>query len=142
MYQNADKKFQSFLERYPELREEWEANHKLKNDPRVTRIGKFLRKFSLDEFPQLINVVKGEMSLVGPRPIVDEEIKFYGVCFKLYTYVLPGMTGLWQISGRSDMSYKSRVNLDEYYVRNWSIWLDIYVLSRTGLVVLGGKGSY
>ena len=142
MYQNADKKLQSFLERYPELQEEWEANYKLKKDPRVTRIGKFLRKFSLDEFPQLINVVKGEMSLVGPRPIVDEEIKFYGVCYKLYTYVLPGMTGLWQISGRSDMSYKSRVNLDEYYVRNWSIWLDIYVLSRTGLVVLGGKGSY
>jgi len=142
MHADADEKLKSYLDANPDLKAEWEATHKLKKDPRITRVGRFLRKFSLDEFPQLINVVKGEMSLVGPRPIVQDEVQFYGKLFPMYCEVLPGMTGLWQISGRSDTSYVSRVHLDEYYVRNWSIWLDYFILTRTGLVVLLGKGSY
>ena len=105
-------------------------------------MGKFLRKLSLDELPQLWNVLKGEMSLVGPRPIVEDEIKYYGKWFELYTKVLPGITGLWQVSGRNDIGYETRVQLDGYYVRNWSIWLDFYVLMRTVWVVIRGKGAY
>ena len=142
MHTDADEKLKSYLEANPALRAEWDASHKLKNDPRITRVGKFLRKFSLDEFPQLINVLKGEMSLVGPRPIVHDEVQFYGKLYPIYCEVMPGMTGLWQISGRSDTSYVTRVHLDEYYVRNWSIWLDYFIITRTGLVVLLGKGSY
>ena len=142
MYPDADEKLKTYLESNPELQAEWDATHKLKKDPRVTRVGHFLRKSSLDELPQLINVLKGEMSLVGPRPIVDDEIKFYGKQYHIYCEVLPGMTGLWQISGRSDTSYVSRVHLDEYYVRNWSIWLDYYIIAHTGMVVLLSKGSY
>jgi Undecaprenyl-phosphate galactose phosphotransferase WbaP len=142
MHADADAKLKSYLEANPDLKAEWEANHKLKKDPRITRVGHFLRKFSLDEFPQLINVLKGDMSLVGPRPIVHDEVQFYGKLYPIYCEVLPGMTGLWQISGRSDTSYVSRVHLDEYYVRNWSIWLDYFIMTRTGLVVVLGKGSY
>jgi Undecaprenyl-phosphate galactose phosphotransferase WbaP len=142
MHPDADEKLKTYLESNPELQAEWEATHKLKKDPRITRVGHFLRKSSLDELPQLINVLKGEMSLVGPRPIVDDEIKFYGKQYHIYCEVLPGMTGLWQISGRSDTSYVSRVHLDEYYVRNWSIWLDYYIIAHTGMVVLLSKGSY
>jgi Undecaprenyl-phosphate galactose phosphotransferase WbaP len=142
MRSDADKILQTYLVDKPELQAEWNATHKLKNDPRVTQFGKLLRKFSLDEFPQLINVLKGEMSLVGPRPIVERETEKYGKSFKLYQQVVPGMTGLWQISGRSDISYQSRVGMDEYYVRNWSIWMDVHILSRTALVVLKGTGSY
>ncbi len=142
MVPDGDLILEDYLTAHPELRAEWETNHKLKNDPRVTRVGKFLRKTSLDELPQVWNVIKGEMSLVGPRPIVSEEIKQYGHVYKLYTQVLPGMTGLWQVSGRNDVGYASRVRLDEYYVRNWSIWLDIYILLRTVLVVLRRNGAY
>jgi Undecaprenyl-phosphate galactose phosphotransferase WbaP len=142
MYPDADEKLKTYLETNPELQAEWETTHKLKKDPRITPIGHFLRKSSLDELPQLINVLKGEMSLVGPRPIVNDEIKFYGKQYHIYCEVLPGMTGLWQISGRSDTSYVSRVHLDEYYVRNWSIWLDYYIIAHTGMVVLLSKGSY
>jgi Undecaprenyl-phosphate galactose phosphotransferase WbaP len=142
MHPDADEKLKSYLEANPELKAEWEATHKLKKDPRITRVGRFMRKFSIDELPQLINVFKGEMSLVGPRPIVHDEVQFYGKQYPIYCEVLPGMTGLWQISGRSDTSYISRVHLDEYYVRNWSIWLDYFIMTRTGLVVLLGKGSY
>jgi lipopolysaccharide/colanic/teichoic acid biosynthesis glycosyltransferase len=142
MVQDADRVLQEYLEKNPALREEWESSYKLKNDPRITRVGKFLRKTSLDELPQLINVIKGEMSLVGPRPIVDDEVKFYGKSFRLYTQVLPGMTGLWQISGRSDTSYDYRVSLDEYYIRHWSIWMDFYILVRTVWVVLKHSGAY
>jgi Undecaprenyl-phosphate galactose phosphotransferase WbaP len=126
----------------PDLREEWEASHKLKNDPRITHVGAILRRTSLDELPQLWNVFIGEMSLVGPRPIVKEEIKNYQETFRLYTQVLPGMTGLWQVSGRSDTTYDSRVRLDEYYIRRWSIWMDIYVLIRTFWVVVKRSGAY
>jgi Undecaprenyl-phosphate galactose phosphotransferase WbaP len=142
MLQNADQILQEHLERNPELRYEWERDHKLKNDPRVTRVGSFLRKTSLDELPQLWNVLRGDMSLVGPRPIVHAEISRYGNSFSSYTSVPGGITGMWQVSGRSNTSYAERVSLDEYYVRNWSVWLDLYILCRTLGVVLLRKGAY
>jgi Undecaprenyl-phosphate galactose phosphotransferase WbaP len=142
MVPDADQILEHYLQTHPELRAEWKTTQKLKDDPRITRVGRFLRKFSLDELPQVWNVLKGEMSLVGPRPIVTEEIKHYGDRFDIYTQVRPGITGLWQVSGRNDTSYEERVRLDEYYVRNWSIWLDIYILARTVWVVLNGNGAY
>ena len=142
MVKGADEILADYLEENPDMKEEWEESHKLKDDPRVTRVGKFLRKTSLDELPQLWNVIKGEMSLVGPRPIVEDEIKHFGDRFTTYTKVKPGMTGLWQVSGRSDTSYTSRVSLDEYYVRHWSIWLDFYILLRTVYTVLFRHGAY
>ncbi|MBN2500210.1 MAG: undecaprenyl-phosphate galactose phosphotransferase WbaP [Anaerolineales bacterium] len=142
MVADADAALEHYLAKNPELRAEWEENRKLKNDPRITRIGKFLRKTSLDELPQIWNVLKGEMSLVGPRPIVEEEVPYYGSRFKLLTFVPPGITGLWQVSGRTDTSYDTRVRLDEYYVRNWSIWLDVSILMRTIWVVFRGEGAY
>lgn len=142
MVPNANQVLDEYLEKNPELRHEWETTFKLQNDPRVTRTGRILRKLSLDELPQLWNVITGEMSLVGPRPIVDEEIRYYGDRYDLYSFVMPGITGLWQVSGRNDTSYDDRVNLDEYYVRNWSIWMDIYILTRTISVVLRREGAY
>ena len=142
MVSNADQALAEHLARNPQARSEWEANHKIKDDPRVTRIGKVLRKFSLDEFPQLLNVFKGEMSLVGPRPIVTSEIERYQKGFMLYKRVRPGITGLWQVSGRTDVSYDERVRFDEYYVRNWSIWLDIYIILRTFWAVIQRQGAY
>ncbi len=142
MVADADKVLERFLAANPKMREEWENNHKLKNDPRVTRIGRWLRKTSLDELPQLWNVLCGEMSLVGPRPIVKEEITKYEDGYDLYTKVVPGITGLWQISGRNNTSYATRVRLDSYYVRNWSPWMDFYILARTIRVVLNGAGAY
>jgi Undecaprenyl-phosphate galactose phosphotransferase WbaP len=142
MVQDADRLLHEYLQQHPELREEWERDQKLRNDPRITRVGRFLRKTSLDEFPQLWNVLLGEMSLVGPRPIVEDEVKRYGSLFALYTKVRPGLTGLWQVSGRNDTTYAERVAMDAYYVRNWSPWLDLYILARTVWVVLFGKGAY
>ena len=142
MVQHAQQILEQHLKRHPELREEWERDHKLKHDPRITRLGRLLRKTSLDELPQLWNVLRGEMSLVGPRPIVHNEVVKYGEGFSLYTQVLPGITGLWQVSGRNDISYTERVALDSYYVRNWSPWFDAYLLSRTVKVVLVGSGAY
>ncbi|MBE3144591.1 MAG: undecaprenyl-phosphate galactose phosphotransferase WbaP [Planctomycetes bacterium] len=142
MVYNADQILVDYLDNNPENRAEWEVSYKLKNDLRLTRSGKFLRKTSLDELPQLWNVLKGEMSLVGPRPIVDDEARHYEEIFQLYTQVLPGMTGLWQVSGRSDTSYDTRIRLDEYYIRHWSIWLDIYILILTVWVVLKRSGAY
>ena len=142
MVKDADKILAKYLEESPEMKAEWEASRKLKYDPRITRVGKFLRKFSIDELPQLWNVVIGEMSWVGPRPIVDEEIKYYKNVYRLYRQVSPGMTGMWQISGRTDATYTERVNFDEYYIRNWSIWLDIYILARTVWIVITKKGAY
>ena len=118
------------------------AVYKLTRDPRVTPFGRILRRTSLDELPQLWNVLKGEMSLVGPRPIVDAEIAKYGNSFHLYTKVKSGLTGLWQVSGRNDTSYDQRVYLDVFYVRNWSVWLDLYILFRTIETVLFRKGAY
>lgn len=142
MVENSDEVLAAYLEHNPEMREEWDQAHKLKEDPRVTRVGRWLRKFSLDELPQIWNVLVGEMSLVGPRPIVDEEVSQYGNRYKSYLLVKPGLSGLWQVSGRNDLDYATRVRLDDYYVRNWSIWFDLYILSRTPAVMLTGKGAY
>lgn len=139
---NADAVLDHHLKVNHLFRDEWERERKLKSDPRITRIGRLLRRTSLDELPQLLNVLRGEMSLVGPRPIVDDEIAHYADKFELYKRVPPGITGLWQVSGRNDVTYSERVNLDAYYVRNWSVWLDIYILLRTIWVVLIGDGAY
>jgi exopolysaccharide biosynthesis polyprenyl glycosylphosphotransferase len=130
------------LDQYPELKEELKRSHKLKNDPRITRIGAILRKFSLDELPQLLNVLKRDMSLVGPRMISPEEVSMYKQFDMNLLTVLPGITGLWQVSGRSDISYDERVRLDMYYVRNWSIWLDLQLLTQTIPAVLKSRGAY
>jgi len=142
MVLNADQILQQYLDESPELKAEWLATHKLKRDPRVTRVGSILRKLSLDEMPQFWNIIIGEMGLIGPRPIVDEEIEKYGKCFELYKQARPGLTGLWQVSGRSDTSYQRRVELDEYYLLNRSIKLDIQILLKTVYVVIGRKGAY
>ncbi|TVP65149.1 MAG: undecaprenyl-phosphate galactose phosphotransferase WbaP [Leptolyngbya sp. LCM1.Bin17] len=142
MVNNADQVLEAYLMANPELRSQWERDHKLRYDPRITRLGRWLRHSSLDELPQLWNVLRGEMSLVGPRPIVRDEIVRYADKYDLYTKVLPGVTGLWQVSGRNNVSYQERVNLDAYYVRNWSVWLDIYILLRTIWVVMVGDGAY
>jgi lipopolysaccharide/colanic/teichoic acid biosynthesis glycosyltransferase len=141
MVTNADAVLKEHLSRDPELRKEWELTQKLVNDPRVLPVGKLLRKTSLDELPQLWNVIRGEMSLVGPRPIVDAEVPRYGNIFAYYKMVRPGVTGMWQISGRSNTTYSERVRYDEYFVRNWSIWLDLYILFRTVKTVLLREGA-
>ena len=139
---DADKALQSYLDSDPEAREEWERDQKLRDDPRVTRIGAFLRKTSLDELPQLYNVLVGQMSLVGPRPIVSSEVERYGDSYVLYKKVRPGISGLWQVSGRNNTTYAERVTFDTYYVRNWSVWLDLYILAKTFLVVAFRHGAY
>ena len=127
----------------PTARAEWEKDRKLRHDPRITPIGRFLRKTSLDELPQLINIVKGEMSLVGPRPVVPDELDRYGEAKLYYLQVRPGLTGLWQISGRNDLDYERRVTLDTWYVRNWTLWYDVLILFRTLLVVPSkASGAY
>ena len=141
MVADADVKLAAFLEAHPELREEWERDQKLRNDPRITRLGRFLRLTSLDELPQLGNVFVGQMSTVGPRPIVEDEVRRYGQAYELYTRVRPGITGLWQVSGRNDTTYQERVSLDATYVRNWSISFDLYVLLRTVKTVLFCEGA-
>ena len=130
------------LEQYPELKDELARNHKLKNDPRITRVGAFLRKYSLDELPQLFNVLKRDMSIVGPRMISPAEVAMYKQFDMNLLTVLPGITGLWQISGRSDISYDERVRLDMYYIRNWSLWLDLQLLFQTLPAVLKSRGAY
>ena len=142
MIHDADAVLAKYLEQHSELKEEWERCHKLRNDPRVTWAGKILRRTSLDELPQLWNVLKGEMSLVGPRPIVEQETVRYGDYISEYIQVPPGLTGLWQVSGRNDLSYDERVALDVYYVRQWSMWMDLQILAQTVGVVLRGKGAY
>jgi len=142
MYSDATQILTELLQSHPNLREEWEREHKLRNDPRITLIGRFLRKSSLDELPQLWNVLRGEMSLVGPRPIVDAEVPKYGEVYELYRRVGPGMTGLWQVSGRSETTYEERVARDAYYVRNWSVWLDFVILARTVKIIILRVGAY
>lgn len=142
MHADAERLLEAHLENNPHLRAEWEANRKLRDDPRVTRIGSLLRKTSLDELPQLWNVLRAEMSLVGPRPIVDAEVSRYGETYELYSRTRPGMSGLWQVSGRSDTSYEDRVALDGLYARSWSLWLDLVILARTVRCVLPGTGAY
>ena len=139
---DADLKLKELLENNPEARKEWKKDFKLKEDPRITKSGAFLRKTSLDELPQIFNVLKGEMSLVGPRPIIQAEVPRYGKYISDYYLVRPGITGLWQTSGRNDIDYNERVQMDTWYVRNWNIWFDIVLLWRTFKAVLAGKGAY
>ena len=142
MVLNADQVLRKSILADPVLRGEWLRERKLKNDPRVTSIGKFLRRTSLDELPQLLNIMLGDMSLVGPRPIIREELRKYRRGARYYLAVKPGLTGLWQISGRNDMEYKRRVAMDRRYVCRASIQLDLVILSKTVLVVLGRRGAY
>jgi Undecaprenyl-phosphate galactose phosphotransferase WbaP len=142
MVADAEARLERHLAADPAARTEWERDRKLKNDPRITALGSFLRRSSLDELPQLWNVLRGEMSLIGPRPIVQAEVEFYTKRFHLYGRLKPGLTGLWQVSGRSDTTYAERVDYDSYYVRNWSVWLDLVILARTVWVVLFGRGAY
>jgi undecaprenyl-phosphate galactose phosphotransferase len=142
MAPNADKLLADLLASSAEARAEWEKDFKLKNDPRITPIGHFLRKTSLDEIPQLWNVLKGDMSLVGPRPIVNAELERYGSQVDYYLEAKPGVTGLWQISGRNDVSYDTRVYLDAWYVKNWSLFNDIVILLRTVKVIFRKDGAY
>jgi Undecaprenyl-phosphate galactose phosphotransferase WbaP len=138
---DAEAVLQDLLACDPAARGEWERDHKLREDPRVTRIGNFLRRTSLDELPQFYNVLAGHMSLVGPRPIVSAEVDKYGNCYPLYSEVTPGITGLWQVSGRNNTTYDERVRFDSFYVRNWSPWLDLHILIRTVGVVVNGYGA-
>lgn len=142
MVENADQILQDYLDNSPELKAQWLETQKLKQDPRITRIGNLLRKSSLDELPQLWNIILGDMSLVGPRPIVDSEVEKYGQCFDLYIQVRPGLTGLWQVSGRNNTTYEYRVELDEYYVRNRCLKVYIQILWKTIFVVLKKEGAY
>jgi exopolysaccharide production protein ExoY len=142
MVMNADSVLKHVLATDPDARAEWESSFKLKRDPRITKIGQFLRTTSLDELPQLFNVIKGEMSLVGPRPIVAEEVCRYGAAFHDYARCRPGITGLWQVSGRSDVDYGGRVRLDQHYVKSCSLATDISVLWKTAFVVIQRRGAY
>lgn len=142
MVANAEQVLDEFLSEHPELCPEWERTRKLKHDPRVTRVGRVLRHASVDELPQLWNVLKGEMTFIGPRPILPAEIGEYGSSYGLYIQVLPGLTGLWQVLGRNDLEFQQRVRLDEEYIHNWSIQLDISILIQTVLVVITGYGAY
>lgn len=139
---DAKEKLEELLKNDPVARAEWEKDFKLKHDPRITKSGAFLRKTSLDELPQIFNVLKGEMSLVGPRPIIKAEMKRYGNHINDYLMVKPGITGMWQCSGRNDIDYAERVRMDSWYVRNWSVWIDIMLLWRTFKAVFAKKGAY
>lgn len=130
------------LERDPSLRAEFQMNFKLKNDPRITALGSFLRRASFDELPQLWNVLKGEMSLVGPRMITPPELERYGSAAWIFRRVKPGLTGYWQIKGRQEVSYEERVAMDLFYVNNWSLGLDLRILAKTPLRVIRGAGAY
>lgn len=142
MVPNASELLKEILAKDPIARAEWEKDFKLKNDIRITQIGKFLRKTSLDELPQLWNVFMGHMSLVGPRPIVESELERYKEDADYYLMAKPGMTGLWQVSGRNDTDYATRVYLDAWYVKNWSLWYDISILCKTAGVMIRPKGAY
>jgi len=142
MRADADEVLGRYLAQHPERLAEWHETHKLKNDPRVTRVGRWLRRSSLDELPQLWNVLRGTMSMMGPRPIVQEEIPKYGPALQYYERVQPGLTGLWQVSGRTDLSYRRRIDLDTEYIRHWTFALDLKILWKTVRVVLGGHGAY
>ncbi len=142
MVVNADDVLQECLQLDSSLRAEWESTQKLKRDPRLTRIGRIIRKTSIDELPQFWNVLVGDMSVVGPRPMLQNQVSLYGPSFALYKQVRPGITGLWQVSGRNRLSFAERVKLDRYVIQNWSVWLDLYILARTAAVVLTTDGAY
>lgn len=143
MVQDSDRVLQDLLGRDPEARAEWERDFKLRNDPRITRVGRFIRRTSLDELPQLWNVLKGDMSIVGPRPVVAEEFeRYYDAAREHYLSVPPGLTGLWQVSGRNDLSYDQRVALDRQYVERWNVFTDFTIVMRTVWVMMASHGAY
>lgn len=142
MVENGDEVLVAHLARHPEDSEEWAATRKLQNDPRVTRVGAVLRKLSLDELPQIFNILRGEMSFVGPRPVVSDELALYGTSANYYLKSRPGLTGLWQVSGRNDVSYGTRVAFDRHYVENWSFTFDLKILIWTVPAVFSSRGSY
>ena len=141
MVPNAETVLEKLMEENPEIREEYETNKKLRNDPRITAAGKVLREKSLDEFPQFINVIKGEMSMVGPRPYLPREIKDMGIYYNSVIGCTPGVTGMWQSHGRSDVSFDDRLKMDDYYYRNWTVWLDLTILIKTVKMVFKGEGA-
>jgi Undecaprenyl-phosphate galactose phosphotransferase WbaP len=143
MVQNADQVLAALLREDAALRREWKVYQKLKDDPRITPLGEFLRKYSLDELPQLWNVLKGEMSLIGPRPFFPDQRQLYDDCaYAHYSCVRPGITGMWQVNGRSESEFTDRAYWDAHYVRNWSLWLDLYILAKTFWVVIRREGAY
>ena len=142
MVENGDQVLAQHFARNPHLREEWMATRKLQNDPRVTEVRSILRKLSLDELPQIFNILRGDMSFVGPRPVVEDELELYGAAADYYLKSRPGLTGLWQISGRNDVSYRTRVAFDQHYVENWSFVFDLKILMLTFPAVLSSRGSY
>ncbi|TIM51390.1 MAG: sugar transferase [Mesorhizobium sp.] len=142
MVQDGERVLAAYLAANPDANAEWTATRKLKNDPRVTRVGAVLRKLSLDELPQIINILQGDMSLVGPRPVVRDELEIYGSSAVYYLKSRPGLTGLWQVSGRNDVSYDSRVAFDRHYVENWSLFEDIRIIIKTVPAVWMSRGCY
>lgn len=142
MVENGEEVLAAHFASNPQDRDEWNATRKLQNDPRVTRVGVVLRKLSLDELPQIVNILRGEMSLVGPRPVVRDELELYGNAAAFYLQSRPGLTGLWQVSGRNDVSYGARVAFDQHYVENWSFIFDLKILVRTVPAVFSSRGSY
>jgi Undecaprenyl-phosphate galactose phosphotransferase WbaP len=142
MVTNGDEVLKRYLAANPGEADHWHAKQKLARDPRVTRMGRIIRKISIDELPQFWNVFTGEMSIVGPRPILHSQISLYGHSFELYKQVRPGITGLWQVSGRNHLTFAERVRLDKYVIQNWSVWLDLYILARTVNVLLTANGAF
>lgn len=141
MCMNADKKLKEYLAENEDAKKEFSENQKLKNDPRITKLGNFLRKTSLDELPQMINILKGEMSFVGPRPVIEEEIEKYGKNKEKFLSVKPGLTGYWQVNGRSNTTYEERMEMELYYVDNCSLWLDIKIFFKTFITVFKKEGA-
>ena len=141
MVDGADQKLEEYLNANPQARKEWEEHQKLSNDPRITRVGKYLRKFSLDELPQLINVIQGEMSLIGPRAVTAEELDKFGDYVDIILRVKPGITGWWQVMGRNETTWEERTKLEVYYVSNWSLWMDAYIALKTVWVMVSGQGK-
>jgi Undecaprenyl-phosphate galactose phosphotransferase WbaP len=140
---DAEDRLKVLLESDPKIKDEWDKNRKLQKDPRLTAIGRFLRKTSIDEFPQLINILKGEMAFVGPRPVIDDsEMEKYGENFVNTFSIKPGLTGLWQVSGRSNTNYDERIAYDTYYLQSWSIWMDLWIIYKTFGAVVRGRGAY
>jgi lipopolysaccharide/colanic/teichoic acid biosynthesis glycosyltransferase len=142
MYVDAEKRLPELLDGDAAARDEYERYARITRDPRVTPIGRFLRRFSLDELPQLWNVLRGDMALVGPRPYLPDEAGKVGAYLDTIVRVRPGMTGLWQVSGRAELPFRERNVLDEYYIRNWSLWMDLSIVVRTLRAVTGGRGAY
>jgi exopolysaccharide production protein ExoY len=141
MVRNSENILDEYLSKNDVARTQWDTFQKLEKDPRITPLGHFIRKLSLDELPQFWNVLKGDMSLIGPRPCMERQRSLYGKHWEHYCAMRPGITGLWQVSGRNRLSYAQRVELDAHYVNNWSLWLDIKILAKTVTAVISGEGS-